>query len=78
MLSARHDVAIDQYLGMQEVVLPDNRRMLLQSTRVYTRPDSMSFNWIQLTRALTVTAERHSGNFTQISYQEWERQAEPA
>jgi 8-oxo-dGTP pyrophosphatase MutT (NUDIX family) len=68
------DVAIDQYRGMQEVVLPENQRMLLQSTRVYARPDLMSFNWIQLTRGLTVTAERHSGDFTQISYQEWERQ----
>jgi hypothetical protein len=63
---------------MQEVVLPDNRRMLVQSTRVYARPDPMSFNWIQLTRGLTVTVERESGDFTQISYQEWDRQAEPA
>jgi ADP-ribose pyrophosphatase YjhB (NUDIX family) len=37
-----------------------------------------TFNWIQLTRGLTVTVERHTGDFTQISYQEWERQAEPA
>jgi 8-oxo-dGTP pyrophosphatase MutT (NUDIX family) len=72
------DVAIDQYLGMQEVMLPDTRRMLLQSTRVYARPDRMSFNWIELTRGLTVTVERQSGDFTQISYQEWDRQTEPA
>jgi 8-oxo-dGTP pyrophosphatase MutT (NUDIX family) len=73
-----HDVAIDQYLGMHEVVLPDTRRMLHQSTTVYARPDRMSFDWIQLTRGLTVTVKRHSGDFTQISYQEWNRQVEPA
>ena len=73
-----HDVAIHQYLGRHEVVLPDTRRMLHQSTRVYARPDRMSFNWIRLTRGLTVTVERHSGDFTQISYQEWSRQVEPA
>jgi 8-oxo-dGTP pyrophosphatase MutT (NUDIX family) len=72
------DVAIDQYLGLREVVLPNTRRMLHQSTGVYARPDRMSFNWIQLTRGLTVTVERHSGDFTQISCQEWDRQAEPA
>ena len=73
-----HDVAIDEYLGVQEMMLPDTRRMLLQSTQVYACPDLMSFNWIQLMRGLTVTVERHTGDFTQISYQEWERQAEPA
>jgi 8-oxo-dGTP pyrophosphatase MutT (NUDIX family) len=72
------DVAIDQYLGMHKVVLPDTQRMLHQSTRVYARPDLMSFNWIQLARGLAVTVERHSGDFTQISYQEWDRQARPA
>lgn len=73
-----HDITIDHYLGMQEVVLPDTQRMLLQSTRVYARPDPMSFNWIQLTRGLSVTVERESNDFTQISYQEWDRLAEPA
>jgi 8-oxo-dGTP pyrophosphatase MutT (NUDIX family) len=63
------NVMIDRYLGRQEVVLLDTRHMLLQSTRVYARPDLMSFNWIQLTRGLTVTVERHTGDFTQISVQ---------
>jgi 8-oxo-dGTP pyrophosphatase MutT (NUDIX family) len=72
------DVAIDQYLGVREVVLPDTRRMIHQATGVYARPDLMSFNWIQLGRGLIVTVERQSGDFTQISHQEWERQAEPA
>ncbi len=72
------DVAIDQYLGVREVVLPDTRRMIIAPTGVYARPDRMSFNWIQLGRGLTVTAERQSGDFTQITYQEWDRQAEPA
>src|SRR5262249_62209708 len=52
--------------------------MLLQSTRVYAHPNLMSFNWIQLTRGFTVNVERHQGDFTQISCQEWNRQAEPA
>jgi 8-oxo-dGTP pyrophosphatase MutT (NUDIX family) len=73
-----HDVAIDQYLGVHEVMLPETQRMILQPTRVYARPDLLSFNWIQLGRGLTVAVERQSGDFTQISYQEWERQAVPA
>lgn len=73
-----HTVAIDQYLGMHEVVLPETQHMILLPTRVYARPDVMSFNWIQLGRGLTVTVERQSGDFTQISYQEWNRQTEPA
>jgi 8-oxo-dGTP pyrophosphatase MutT (NUDIX family) len=72
------DVAIDQYLGVRDVVLPDTQRMLHQPTGVYARPDLMSFNWIQLGRGLTVTVERQSGEYAQISYQEWERQTEPA
>jgi ADP-ribose pyrophosphatase YjhB (NUDIX family) len=72
------DVAIDQYLGVRAVVLPDTQRMIVQSTGVYARPDRMSFNWIQLGRGLTVTVERQRDDWTQISYQEWDRQAEPA
>jgi 8-oxo-dGTP pyrophosphatase MutT (NUDIX family) len=71
-------VAIDQSLGVHTVMLPDTQRMIDQPTAVYARPDRMSFNWIQLGRGLTVTVERHSGDFTQITYQEWDRQAEPA
>jgi ADP-ribose pyrophosphatase YjhB (NUDIX family) len=72
------EVAVDQYLGVREVVLPDARRMIHQPTGVYARPDRMSFNWIQLGRGLTVNIERSSGDFTQITYQEWDRQAAPA
>src|SRR5215207_1214137 len=63
-----HDVAIDQYLGVREVVLPETQRMILLPTRVYARPNLLSFNWIQLGRGLTVTVERQNGDFTQISY----------
>ncbi len=63
---------------MHEVVLPDTRRIIIAPTGVCARPDLMSFNWIQLGRGLTVNVERQSGDFTQISYQEWDRQADPA
>jgi 8-oxo-dGTP pyrophosphatase MutT (NUDIX family) len=72
------NVAIDQYLGVHEVVLPDTQRMIVQPTGVYARPDHMSFNWIRLGRGLTVTVERTNGDFSQISYQEWDRQADPS
>jgi hypothetical protein len=72
------DVTIDQYLGLPQIVLPDTQRMMIEPTRIYARPDRMSFNWIQLGRGITVNVERHSGDFTQITYQEWDRQAEPA
>lgn len=71
------DVALDRSLGVREVVLPDHRRMLHRPTRVYARPDAMSFDWIALGRGLTVTVERQSGEWSQISYQEWDRQPDP-
>jgi hypothetical protein len=63
---------------VREVVLPDSQRMIIEPTRVYARPDRMSFNWFQLGRGLIVNVERHSGDITQITYQEWDRQAESA
>jgi hypothetical protein len=44
--------------------------MLHQPTGVYARPDRMSLNGIQLGRGLTVTVERQSDDWMQISYQE--------
>jgi 8-oxo-dGTP pyrophosphatase MutT (NUDIX family) len=72
------NVAIDHSLGMHEVMPPDTQRMIIEPTRIYARPDRMSFNWIQLGRGLTVSVERHSGEFAQITCQEWDRQADPA
>jgi ADP-ribose pyrophosphatase YjhB (NUDIX family) len=72
------DVAIDRYLGMQEVVLPEAQRMLALPTRVYARPDQSSMSCAQLGRGITVDIERSSGEYSQISYREWEREAVPA
>lgn len=73
-----HDVVIERYLGMQETVLPEGQRMLLEPTNVYARPRVPSLSCAQLGRGIILNLEREHESFAQITYQEWNREATPA
>jgi ribosomal protein S18 acetylase RimI-like enzyme/8-oxo-dGTP pyrophosphatase MutT (NUDIX family) len=73
-----HEVVIERYLGLRETVLPEGQRMLLEPTKVYARPHIPSLSCAQLGRGVILNVEREHAAFTQIAYQEWNREAAPA
>jgi ribosomal protein S18 acetylase RimI-like enzyme/8-oxo-dGTP pyrophosphatase MutT (NUDIX family) len=72
------DVVIERYLGVQEMALPQGQRMLLEPAKVYARPHVPSLSCAQLGRGIILNVEREHESFTQITYQEWNREATPA
>jgi 8-oxo-dGTP pyrophosphatase MutT (NUDIX family) len=73
-----HDVMIDHYLGMRETMLPEGQRIVLEPTKVYARPHIPSLSCAQFGRGITLNVEREHETFTQITYQEWNREATSA
>ncbi|MBN2390660.1 MAG: NUDIX domain-containing protein [Anaerolineae bacterium] len=71
------DVTIRAYLGAEEASFPPETRFVLRRTHVYARPDATSFDWAYLRRGIMVTAIRHAGEFTQITYTEHDREPDP-
>jgi 8-oxo-dGTP pyrophosphatase MutT (NUDIX family) len=71
------DVTFRAYLGAAEESFPPETRFVVQPTHVYARPDATSFDWAYLRRGIMVTANRHEGAFTQITYTEFAREPDP-
>ncbi len=61
------------YLGSDDWRLPEPLRMIAASTTVYARPDPISFDWATLPRGAMVHVERAAPEFTQVTFQEWDR-----
>jgi len=68
---------ITRYLGCTETRLPEGHRIIAASTKVYARPDVMSFDWACLRQGITVTIERKAGEFSQVTYEEPDRATAP-
>jgi len=68
---------IKSYLGFKEKKLPSNEFILSDKTKVYSRPTSTSFNWAELRKGITVTSNRICGEYTQITYNEYDRFPNP-
>jgi 8-oxo-dGTP pyrophosphatase MutT (NUDIX family) len=73
-----HDVVIERYLGVQEITLPEGQRMLLEPTKVYARPHVPSLSCAQLGRGIILNLEREHEDFSQVTYQERNREVSPA
>jgi len=71
------DVAIRAYLGAAEESFAPETRFVLRRAHIYARPDATSFDWAYLRRGIMVTAIRHAGEFTQITYTEHDREPDP-
>ena len=64
------ELAACHYLGHADDVLPPDRRVMAEQTRVYARPDTTSFDWARLPRGLQVRLERQAPGFAQVTYEE--------
>jgi 8-oxo-dGTP pyrophosphatase MutT (NUDIX family) len=68
---------IEQYLGAQDTLLPDDRRLIATTTTVYAHPTTTSFDWVRLRRGLKVRLERQSHDFAHVTYEEWDSLTTP-
>jgi len=64
-------------LGSATGSLPEGQRIILVPTKVYARPDTTSFDWAYLRKGIQVTVNRQENGFSQITYEEPDREPEP-
>jgi len=70
-------LVVNQYLGRAEDRLPEEQRIIAESTTVYSRPDSTRFDWARLRKGMYVTVERRAEGFAQVTYEEFDRVPDP-
>jgi len=70
-------LTIRRYLGCAEDRLPEAHRLIAEQTKVYARPDVMSFDWAHLRKGIPVTVSRRSHGFSQVTFQEFDRVPNP-
>jgi 8-oxo-dGTP pyrophosphatase MutT (NUDIX family) len=68
---------IRRYLGCSEDTLPEGERIIAESTKVYARPDVTSFDWVHLPKGIAVVVTRQSDEFSQVTYEEFDRVPNP-
>ena len=66
-----------QCLGVKEELLPDDLRVIAETTRVYTRLNLTSLDWAYCQPGITIKVERKTEGFVQIRYQEYNRLPDP-
>ena len=64
-------------LGRADDRLPEGSRIVAETTKVYARPDTSSFDWASLQRGAVVTIQREAGGFCQVLWEEWDRWPDP-
>ncbi|MFX0142343.1 MAG: NUDIX domain-containing protein [Candidatus Hodarchaeota archaeon] len=70
-------IKIKNYIGSQTTMLFNNEFLLSTKTKVYSRPIPTSFDWAELRKGITVTSNRSHGEYTQITYKEYDRYPNP-
>jgi 8-oxo-dGTP pyrophosphatase MutT (NUDIX family) len=84
--AARREVAEETGLGSLEACrilgrapdpLPEGSRIVAETTRVYARPDTSSFDWARLPRGAVVALQREESGFCQVLWEEWDRWPDP-
>ena len=70
-------LTVSHYLGALEIRVPSGHKVIGQRTTVYARPDASSFDWAYLRRGLQVRIERESDEYTQVTFEEFDRIPEP-
>jgi 8-oxo-dGTP pyrophosphatase MutT (NUDIX family) len=71
------NVTIKQYIGYLDEKPPNAMSFIMRKTKVYSRPDSSSFDWAEFRRGLPVKPHHKEGEFTQVTYQEWDKYPNP-
>jgi len=68
--SGLKNVLIGTDLGVQDIILPPDQAVLIHPTKVFSRPDPSSFDWIQVSPGLWLEVHRKQDGYAQITYKE--------
>jgi 8-oxo-dGTP pyrophosphatase MutT (NUDIX family) len=68
---------IKRYIGFKENKLKNDEFLISEKTKVYSRPNPNSFDWVELRKGITIISNRKDGEFTQITYKEYDRFPKP-
>lgn len=66
-----------RFLGRTEQKLPKGQRVIVKTSKVYSRPDVTSFDWAFLPQGAQIAVIRRAGGFSQVTYQEFDRVPDP-
>ncbi|TDQ40709.1 NUDIX domain-containing protein [Aureibacillus halotolerans] len=66
-----------KYIGKMESELPTDQFAVTTDTKVYSRPDTTSFDWARFLRGIRVNLQRVEGSFSQVSYEENDQLVHP-
>lgn len=64
------NATITAKLGYRDTLLPPDRAVLIHPTRVFSRPDPASFDWIDVNHGLWLDVLRQQDGYTQVRYRE--------
>lgn len=64
------DLPITADLGYRDTIMPPGKAVLTHPTKVFSRPDPSSFDWIAVSPGLWLSVHRRENGYAQISYQE--------
>jgi 8-oxo-dGTP pyrophosphatase MutT (NUDIX family) len=70
-------ITIKNYIGKKDIPLLCNEYIISENTKVYSHPNPTSFDWAELRTGTTVESNRMQGEYTQITYREYDRYPKP-
>jgi 8-oxo-dGTP pyrophosphatase MutT (NUDIX family) len=72
------NVRVVKMIGQIDELPSEASHVILQTTKVYSRPDLTSFDWATLRRGIEVQLKRQENGFAQVTYTENDRYPNPA
>jgi len=75
--SGLDDLLLIRSLGKSDEPPPPGYALVAHPTPVYSRPDAASFDWAHFRTGLTVEVLRHEAGFTQVRFEEKDRDINP-
>ena len=67
------DLCLVGCIGQRDELPPGFSHVILHTTRVFSRPDRISFDWAELRRGIAVRLLRREYGFAQVTYEEGNR-----
>jgi hypothetical protein len=66
-----------RFIFLETPKLPEDQRIIAEPTKVYARPNATSFDWAYLRRGISVTLNRRTDGFSQVTYEEFDQMPDP-
>ncbi len=71
------NLTIEKFIRYEDTLMPADQAVLIAPTTVFSRPDSTSFDWINLQPGMRLDVLRKMNGYTQINYEEPDKLPDP-